>query len=110
MLPLILSEELAASDIGESALKLEEVCQLAVAPRLTFAEIENNLHFTIVEYLDLRIKLIEDINAPSVRPKHHFLSHYADLYLEKQSISRKSSKKRGKTTEGESEKKKPNAE
>ena len=34
----------------------------------------------------------------------------ADLYLEKQSISRKSSKKIGKTTEGESEKKKPNAE
>ena len=82
MLPLILLEELAVSDVGEAAMKLEEVCQLAVAPKLTYEEIDNYLHFSIVEYLDLRVKLIEDIGAPSVRPKHHFLSHYAQLYLE----------------------------
>ena len=82
ILPVILSEQISTSQVGEAILKLEELCQLVTAPQLTVFEVENIMHFTIIEYLDLRRNLIEEIHAPVLKPKHYFMSHYAHLYLE----------------------------
>ena len=82
ILPLILTKEFEKSDKGDALIKLEEVSQLITAPKLTIGEIENTLHFTIIEYLDLRRDMVDLISAPTLKPKHHFLSHYSKLYKE----------------------------
>ena len=66
ILPHILDKELESSSVGEAIVKLEEMSSLIVATRLTKFEIENDLHFSIVEYLDLRLHMIEKIGAPNV--------------------------------------------
>ena len=68
ILPFILSEELEESVVGEAIAKLEDVSQLITAPKLTFAEIDF-LHFSVIEYLDIRLGMVEDIGAPTLKPK-----------------------------------------
>ena len=82
ILPMILADEIARSSVGEAILRLEELCQLITAPKMTLHEIQNILHYSIIEYLELRVQLIEAIDAPPVRPKHHFVSHYAQIYID----------------------------
>ena len=80
ILPLILSNVLDESKVGEHIVKLSEVSELITAPKLTVDEIENKLHFSIVEYLEMRIAAIDELGMGTVKPKHHFLSHYSELY------------------------------
>ena len=68
ILPFILSEELEESVVGEALAKLEDLSQLITAPKLTYAEIDF-LHFSVIEYLDLRLSMVEEIGAPNLRPK-----------------------------------------
>ena len=36
----------------------------------------------IQDYLDLRVRGIDELQMPRPRPKHHMLSHYPALYYE----------------------------
>ena len=80
ILPLILSNVLDESEVGEHIVKLSEVSELITAPRLTVDEIEQKLKFCIIEYLEMRIEAIESIGMGTIKPKHHFLSHYCELF------------------------------
>ena len=80
IVPMLLSSELDGSQVGNLIIKLEEVSELITAPKLTRYEIDNILHFTIIEYLDLRVEGIETFGMDTIKPKHHFLSHYSKLY------------------------------
>ena len=82
ILPFILSEEIKESVVGEALCKLEEVSQLVSCNKLSRFEIENILHDSVIEYLDIRLNMIEEIGAPPVKPKHHYLSHYSRLFIE----------------------------
>ena len=80
VLSLLLSNVLDSSQVGNLVIKLQEVSELITAPKLTKYEIETVLHFTIIEYLELRQEAIEKFGMSKLRPKHHFLSHYSRLY------------------------------
>ena len=77
---MLLSSELENSQVGPLIVKLQEVSELITAPKLTIFEIEETLHDTIADYLRMRVEAIEEIGMNSVKPKHHYLSHYAKLY------------------------------
>lgn len=77
---MLLSSELENSEVGPLIIKLQEVSELITAPKLTIFEIEDTLHNTIADYLKMRVDAIEEIGMNSVKPKHHYLSHYAKLY------------------------------
>ena len=62
-------EEMEESVVGESIAKLEEVAQLVTAPKLSFFEIDNLLHYAIIEYLDMRVQMIDIIGKIKV---HNF--------------------------------------
>ena len=82
ILPMLLTREVEESGVGEAILRLSEVSQLVTAPKLTVEEVEGLLHFSILEYLEMRREMIGKIDAPTMKPKHHFLSHYAHIYRE----------------------------
>ena len=65
----------------EILLKLQEVSELFTAPRLTKYEVLDILEPTILEYLDLRILSIETLKFSRPFPKHHFLSHYGEAFM-----------------------------
>ena len=80
VITVILEHVLDESMVGELIVKLCEVSELVTAPKLTIYEIETNLHFTIIDYLEMRRAAIEDLGMATMKPKHHFLSHYSELY------------------------------
>ena len=82
VLGLILADCLSTSLVGDHILKLQAVCELITAPKLSRYEIENKLHFSIIEYLDLRVAAVDDLGMDAIKPKHHYLSHYSKLYAE----------------------------
>ena len=77
---LILTSYLDQSSVGEHIVKLQEVSELITAPKLSKYEIENKLYYTVIEYLEMRVAAIEELGMDNVKPKHHFLSHYSELY------------------------------
>jgi hypothetical protein len=81
VLPMILSDILGESEVGELVIKLEEVSELITAPKLTIYEIEDVLETTIAEYIQMRVEAVEAIGMDTIKPKHHFLLHYSKLYL-----------------------------
>ena len=80
IITMILSNVLDDSAVGDLIIKLVEVSELVTAPKLSKYEIENVLYYTVIDYLDLRVEAIERLNMDNVKPKHHFLSHYAELF------------------------------
>ena len=76
VITILLSEVLDKSEVGTLIIKLQEMSELITAPKLTLYEVENTLHFTIIEYLELRVEAIEKFNMQRVKPKHHFIGHY----------------------------------
>ena len=80
IITMILSNILDDSDIGDLIIKLVEVSELVTAPKLSKYEIETVLHYTVIEYLEWRMEAIERLNMDNMKPKHHFLSHYAELF------------------------------
>ena len=78
---VVLSEVLERSKTMEILIKLHDVSELITAHRLTEYEVLNLLHPTILEYLDLRVSSIESLGFNRARPKHHYLSHYAESFL-----------------------------
>ena len=60
-------------------LRLHEVVNMATAPRLSDSDIER-LDYLLQEYLNLRFDLTSEEDFPKCRPKHHYISHYADMY------------------------------
>ena len=77
---MLLTDILDDSRVGSLIVKLHEVSDLVTAPRLTIHEIENILHFTIIEYLDLRALAIDELGMETMKPKHHYMAHYSKLY------------------------------
>ena len=77
---ICLGDLLDKSKVGNHIIKLQEVSELITAQKLTVYEIENILHNTIVEYLQMRIDAINEISMSNCRPKHHYLSHYSKLF------------------------------
>ena len=77
VITILLSEVLDKSEVGTLIIKLQEMSELITAPKLTLYEVENTLHFTIIEYLKLRVEAIEKFNMQRVKPKHHFIGHYS---------------------------------
>lgn len=51
---MLLSHVIEESSVGDLIVKLVEVSELITAPRLTRDEIDTTLHFTIMEYLEMR--------------------------------------------------------
>ena len=80
VMTMLLSDVLDDSEVGQLIVKLQEVSELITAPKLTLYEIDNILNSTIMEYLEMRVQAIDDLGMHTVRPKHHYLSHYANLY------------------------------
>ena len=80
VLTMLLSDVLDDSQVGALILKLVEVGEIITAPKLTIDEVDNIMHFAVVEYLDMRVQAIDDLGMFTVKPKHHFLSHYHELY------------------------------
>ena len=80
ILTIVLSGVLEQSNVGDLIIKLQEVSELITAPKLTVYEIDNIFHDTVVEYLDMRVAAIEELGMSTIKPKHHFLSHYSKLY------------------------------
>ena len=80
ILTFILSDELELSETEEMLIKLHDLCEIAFAPSLTFHEVDNTMSDVIFEYLDMRIEAVDLLNMSQPRPKHHFLSHYPELY------------------------------
>ena len=80
VITILLSGVLENSEVGNLIIKLQEVSELVTAPKLTKYEVDNILHFTIIEYLELRVEAIEKFNMQKIKPKHHFLSHYPTLF------------------------------
>ena len=79
---MILTSVLDESDVGPLIIKLQEMSELITAPQLTVDEIDDVLGVTIREYLDLRVQAVEDLGMTTIKPKHHFASHYSRLYRE----------------------------
>ena len=79
---IVLDDVLVKSQTMGILLKLQEVAELVTAPRLTHYEVYNILEPTIFEFLDLRVSSIEDLSFSRPRPKHHYLSHYGEAYVE----------------------------
>lgn len=77
----LLSDVLEESQVGALIVKLRDVSEIITAPKLTKYEIDNILHFTVMEYLDLRTEAIENLGMGTMKPKHHFMSHYSKLYM-----------------------------
>ena len=77
---MILSNCLGQSEVGENIIKLQEISELITAPKLNYYEINNKLHYSIIEYLDLRRAAIEEFGMDNMKPKHHFISHYSEFY------------------------------
>ena len=78
---VILSHILDKSKVaGRMIIKLQEVAEIVTAPKLTLDEIELDMTEIIETYLDMRISAISSLDMPNVRPKHHFLGHYADCF------------------------------
>ena len=80
ILPLVLSEVIDNSLVGQLLIKLFEVSELITALKLTVYEVSNVMKPTIISFLDLRVDAIEEVGMDKLRPKHHYLSHYASLY------------------------------
>ena len=78
---MILSDCLDMSDVGEHIVKLQEVSEMITAPKLTRYEVENKLFYTVIEYLEMRSAGIEKLGMETMKPKHHYLSHYSEFYL-----------------------------
>ena len=67
--------------VSKRELPIANMKELVTAPRLTKYEVLNILEPTILEYLDLRILSIETLKFSRPRPKHHFLSHYGEAFM-----------------------------
>ena len=80
ILTLLITDEIEKSIIGSHIIKLQEVSEILTAPRLTRYEVENKMKFIVFEYLDLRASAIVELGMDSMKPKHHFIGHYHELY------------------------------
>ena len=80
ILTSILADVLEESITEKYIVKLHEVSEIITAPKLDGYEIEFVMTRIILEYLDLRVEAIEELNMANARPKHHFLSHYSRSY------------------------------
>ena len=80
IITMLLSHILDDSQVGPLIIKLQEVSEIITAPKQTTYEVDNILHYTIIEYLDARTEAIESYGMSKMRPKHHFMSHFAKLY------------------------------
>ena len=63
ILTMCLVDVLDDTEVGKLIIVLQEVSEIIV-----------------IEYLDLRVAAIEELGMSTVRPKHHYLSHYYQLY------------------------------
>ena len=81
IISIVLAEVLEKSQTENLLLKLQDVSDLITSPRLSEYEVLNILHPTILEYLDLRVSSIQELDFSRPRPKHHFLSHYSEAFL-----------------------------
>ena len=75
-----IGQVLDVSEVGPIIMKLIDVGEIITAPKLTVDEIDNIMHFTIIEYLDMRVEAIDKFGMDRLKPKHHFMSHYSQLY------------------------------
>ena len=75
-----LSQQLDCSAVGTLIIKLLDISQLITAPKLTLYEIDHLLKDTVYEYLDLRVQAIDELGMSRIRPKHHYMCHYYELY------------------------------
>ena len=82
IITILLTSVLDQSRVGAHIIKLQEVCELITAPRLTVDEIDDVLALTVHEYLDLRVAAVDNLGMSNLKPKHHFLGHYARIYKE----------------------------
>jgi hypothetical protein len=80
VLTILLSAVLDQSQVGPIIMKLIDVGEIITAPKLSVDEVDNLMHFTIIEYLEMRVEAIDKFGMDKVKPKHHFLSHYHQLY------------------------------
>ena len=75
-LPLLIGDKVDSSDdVWIAVIKLREITELVTAPLLSNGQVEY-LHSCTEEYLLERARLFPDT---SLRPKHHYLLHYAEL-------------------------------
>ena len=81
ILTLMISVEAKESVVFPNLVKLQEVSELICAPVLNKYEIECSMNQAITEYLIMRVASIDSYGMNHLRPKHHYLSHYSDLYL-----------------------------
>lgn len=66
------------SNIWKMLVLLVEITRLSSSPKINDMQV-NYLSHIIVEYMELRKKCFENV---SLRPKHHFVSHYPNLIRE----------------------------
>ena len=81
ILTTILSGILELSATENYLIKLHELSEIITAPKLTVYEVDVVMEEIIVQYLDMRTEAMVTLEMPRARPKHHFLSHYAELIV-----------------------------
>ena len=82
ILTTILSDVLENSKTHDFFIKLHELGEIITAPSLTKYDIFYVMEDIITDYLDLRTQATNLLQMSSPKPKHHFLSHYPQLYYE----------------------------
>ena len=80
IITMLISVEAGESVVFPHIIKLQEMSELISAFKLNLYEIDNILHFTIIEYLEMRVTGIDSFGMDSLKPKHHYLSHYSELF------------------------------
>lgn len=80
-LPLLLHSFIEDVDdsLWQLILKMHDIVNMATAPKLSKSDI-GHLNFLIQEYLNLRYELTSEESFPKCRPKHHYISHYAEMF------------------------------
>ena len=77
---LVLASYLQESLVEKCLILLHELSEIITAPKLSLYNIEVTMNRIVKSYLDARIKAIETMNMPAIRPKHHLISHYPEAY------------------------------
>jgi len=78
-LPLLVHDRISDAEnaVWQLVLLLREIVEFVCAPRLSEPQIAY-MKVLIEEYVEMRLQLFPHVN---LRPKHHYLLHYADLTL-----------------------------
>jgi hypothetical protein len=66
------------SDVYQALLLLRSVCELIMAPSISLGQVAE-MKVLIEDYIERRSCLFPDVR---IRPKHHYLMHYAQLTLQ----------------------------